>query len=138
MYLLPLDTREAENNLVSRARCYDSYYRRYYTCRSSAWSRFGRWILAGVLIFVAVIFLFAIMCMSRRRRRRNQISSNQPMAYQAPSNNYPPASNDYYAPQGQQQQYAPPAGHPPYYGGNQGNAENQGYGVTQPQNAYTK
>ncbi|PQE04760.1 Chitin synthesis regulation Congo red resistance RCR protein [Rutstroemia sp. NJR-2017a BBW] len=65
MYLLPLDTREAENNLVSRARCYDSYYRRYYTCRSSAWSRFGRWILAGVLIFLAVIFLFAIMYLTQ-------------------------------------------------------------------------
>ncbi|KAM3075147.1 hypothetical protein ACMFMG_007399 [Clarireedia jacksonii] len=129
MYL-PIDTREAESNLVSRATCYDRYYG-YYSCRRSAWSRFGRWILAGILIFIALFFLFVIMCITRRRRRRNQIvSTNQPMAYQTPSNNYPPASNDYYAPQGQQQ-YAPPAGKPPYHN------DNATYGVTQPQNVYT-
>lgn len=32
----------------------------YYTC-NSAWRRFGRWILAGVLIFVGIILFFAIM-----------------------------------------------------------------------------
>jgi len=135
MYL-PIDSRDVlhMNDLHSRATCYRRYYG-YYSC-NSAWSRFGRWILAGVLIFIFVLFLFAAMCLARRRRRRNQISStNQPMAYSQTGNTYnQPANNyDYSEPQ----TYAPPAGAPPIYGG----GANQGYyntGVTQPTNTYAK
>ncbi|KAF7870567.1 hypothetical protein EAF04_004311 [Stromatinia cepivora] len=133
MGVLPIDTREALhlNELHSRATCYRRGYG-YYRC-NSAWNRFGRWILAGVLIFIGIILLFAIMCISRRRRRRMQIrSGNTPMTYNQP-NTYgqPPTSNNYnYS----QQQYAPPAGAP---GG-----ANQDYygtsGVTQPSNTYAK
>ncbi|KAF7952459.1 uncharacterized protein EAE97_001956 [Botrytis byssoidea] len=141
MGVLPIDTREALhlNELTSRARCYRNGYG-YYRC-NSAWSRFGRWILAGVLIFVGLILLFAIMCISRRRRRRNQISStNQPMAYTQPAATYgqAPASYNYSQPQ---QSYAPPAGAPPTYGGAHAGANADYYGtsgVTQPANTYAK
>ncbi|KAG4026758.1 hypothetical protein MFRU_037g00690 [Monilinia fructicola] len=133
MGALPIDTREALhlNDIYSRATCYSRNYG-YYRCRS-AWSRFGRWVLAGILIFVAIFFFFIILCISRRRRRRNQISSgNQPMAYSQPTNTYnqPPA-----------QPYAPPPGVPPSYGGGHTGANQDYYGtsgVTQPTNVYTK
>ncbi|KAJ8066892.1 hypothetical protein OCU04_004278 [Sclerotinia nivalis] len=164
MGVLPIDTREALhlNELHSRATCYRRVYgfvfsfstlvisfhqmnlksiykpktnscQSYYRC-NSAWNRFGRWILAGVLIFIGLILLFAIMCITRRRRRRTQIRSgnthmtyNQPNTYgQAPANNY-----------NSQQQYAPPAGAPPHHGG--GNQDYYGTsGVTQPSNTYAK
>ncbi|CAD6445533.1 453d12ef-e1fa-4cca-80c3-1f4c6813acf8 [Sclerotinia trifoliorum] len=127
MGVLPIDTREALhlNELHSRATCFRRGYG-YYRC-NSAWYRFGRWVLAGILIFIGLILLFAIMCITRRRRRRNQIrSGNTPMTYNQP--------NTYNS---QQQQYAPPAGAPPHHGG--GNQDYYGAsGVTQPQNAYAK
>ncbi|KAI9641785.1 hypothetical protein NHQ30_009644 [Ciborinia camelliae] len=141
MGALPIDTREALhlNDLHSRATCYRRGYG-YYRC-NSAWSRFGRWILTGILIFFALILVFAILCISKRRRRRNQISSgNQPMAYTQPANTYgQPAVQGYNYSQ-PQQSYAPPAGAPPYGGGHGG--ANQDYygtsGVTQPANTYAK
>ncbi|APA11941.1 hypothetical protein SS1G_05489 [Sclerotinia sclerotiorum 1980 UF-70] len=136
MGVLPIDTREALhlNELHSRATCYRRGYG-YYRC-NSAWYRFGRWILAGILIFVGLILLFAIMCITRRRRRRNQIrSGNTPMTYNQ-SNTYGPSAPNNYNSQSQQQ-YAPPAGAPPNYGG--GNQDYYGAsGVTQPQNTYAK
>ena len=131
MGVLPIDTREALhlNEISSRATCYRRNYG-YYRC-NSAWHRFGRWILAGVLIIMVLFFLFIFMCISKRRRRRNQIrSGNQPMAYQAPQSHY-----------SQPKPYAPPAGAPPNYGGQSGGANQDYYGtggVTQPQNTYAK
>ncbi|ESZ89750.1 hypothetical protein SBOR_9863 [Sclerotinia borealis F-4128] len=157
MGFLPIDTREALhlNDLHSRATCYRRNYG-YYTCRSG-WSRFGRWILAGVLILIGLVFLFAFMCITRKRRRRNQIkSSNQPMAYTQPTNTntntygQAPVSNTYNQQPAQdynysqpQQSYAPPAGAPPMYGGGGAHVgANQDYygtsGVTQPANTYAK
>ncbi|KAB8294829.1 hypothetical protein EYC80_006790 [Monilinia laxa] len=142
MGALPIDTREALhlNGFYSRATCYRRNYG-YYRC-NSAWSRFGRWILAGVLIFIGVLFLFVILCISKRRRRRNQISSgNQPMAYSQPTNTYnqPPAQPyDYTQPQ---QSYAAPPGVPSTYGGGHAGANQDYYGtsgVTQPTHVYTK
>lgn len=86
MGVLPIDTREALhlNELSSRATCYRRGYgfvfpfsarlidrfqhsehetnsiNRYYRC-NSAWNRFGRWILAGVLIFIGLLFFFLIL-----------------------------------------------------------------------------
>ena len=34
---------------------------RYRTRRTSPWSRFGRWVLAGVSIFVALVFLLMVL-----------------------------------------------------------------------------
>jgi len=127
MYL-PRDT---ENTLVARDTCYRDYYG-YYNCHSS-WYRWGRWVLAGILIFIGVIFLFACLFVTRRRRRRNQISNtSQPMAYTAPTGRQ---DYDYSQPPPQGQTYASPPGAPPQYGGG---ANQDYYGVQQPQNAYVK
>ncbi|CZR60744.1 uncharacterized protein PAC_10640 [Phialocephala subalpina] len=115
-------------SLMSRAlynNCtYYSNGRRY--CRNSAWGRWGRWVLAGILILIAVILVFLFLCLGQRRRRRarNYQTTQTPMT--APSGGY----------YNNQQQYNPPAGVPPTYGGGYNNEYyGQQTGVAQPQNA---
>ncbi|TVY46717.1 hypothetical protein LOCC1_G002839 [Lachnellula occidentalis] len=148
--------------LVARRTCYNNnYYSGYnsgygnggsYNC-NSAWSRWGRWVLAGILIFIAIVFilLFALrpsvlcpllttpqpsFCARRRRRRSAKTYENTAM-----TNVQQPTGNNY---QNDQPMYAPPAEAPPLYSGNYGGGgSNQGYygqqgGVTQPQGAYVK
>ncbi|KAH7420172.1 hypothetical protein BKA64DRAFT_34746 [Cadophora sp. MPI-SDFR-AT-0126] len=126
-------------NLVARQIYYGRCNPRYQNCRS-AFSRWGRWVLAGILIFLGILLLFIVLCCSKRRKRRRALHSTPMTApvghnsgYNAGYNNGGGAYN---------QQYAPPAGAPPpQYGGNAG--YNNGYygqqnGIAQPQNAYVK
>ncbi|EPE35357.1 hypothetical protein GLAREA_11056 [Glarea lozoyensis ATCC 20868] len=124
--------------LVKRRTCYRTRYgyTQAYRCSNSAWSRFGRWILAGVLILIGLILLLMILCLSRRRKRRAAKYATQPATtYNAPpQTTYNNTGYDQNAGYGNQQ-YAPPAGAPPpNYGGNEG-YYNQG-GVSQPGNTY--
>ncbi|KAH8773288.1 hypothetical protein BGZ57DRAFT_894507 [Hyaloscypha finlandica] len=129
MYLLPRDT-AALAEFAKRQIYYGSRCNYYGNCHS-AWYRWGRWVLAGILIFIGLIILaFILFCGSRRRRRNRQA---MPMTSQAPLGGY----NSGY---GNQQQYGAPSGPPPQYGSNM-NAGYDGYygqqgGVAQPQNAY--
>ena len=111
-----------------------SSYTQRYNC-NSAWSRFGRWILAGVLIFIGLILLFLILCLSRRRKRRAAKYTSQPATtYNAPQTSTYDNNNTYGVNNGG---YAPPAGPPPtnYGGSNAGYYGGQG-GVEQPGNTY--
>jgi len=133
--------------LVARRTCYNNNYNSgynsgyggggSYNCNSK-WSRWGRWVLAGILIFIAVVFMLLFAFCARRRRRRSQKSyenTNTPM-----NDVQQPTGGNY---QNDQPMYAPPAEAPPLYSGNYGAGSNQGYygqqgGVTQPQGAYMK
>jgi len=106
----------------------DSYYTN--NC-NSAWSRWGRWVLAGILLFLAILFIFLALCFRRRRARRNQIfTTSTPMQAQQPGGVYYNQTQPQY-----EGNYAPPAGAPPNYGG-QNEYYGQQNGIAQPQNAY--
>jgi len=116
----------------------------YGNCRRSAWSRFGRWVLAGILIFIAIFMLLVLLCMRNRRRRRAhpKINSN-PMTHQthAPApqtGTYYNQDQGYAQNQSYNQGYAPPPGAPPKYGGGgYGNEYGQQQtGVEMPGNTY--
>jgi hypothetical protein len=125
-----------ETNLTSR-----NSYRQTYRC-SSPWSRIGRWILAGVLIFIGLLLLAIILCLSARRKKRaRRMTTNNPSTYTAPPQttyaNQPQYGNN--AGYNGNATYAPPTGAPPQNYGNQG--ANEGYyastgGVNQPQGTY--
>ncbi|TVY35063.1 hypothetical protein LSUB1_G005066 [Lachnellula subtilissima] len=131
--------------LVSRNSCYNNNYNSgygggyggSYSC-NSAWSRWGRWVLAGILIFIGICFLLVIALCAMRRKRRNRKryeSTTTPMA-----NVQQPVGGGY---QNDQPAYARPSEPaPPLYSGNY-EAGNAGYygqqgGVTLPQGAYVK
>jgi len=135
------------NSIAARATystCRDRYGR-LYRCRTSAWSRYGRWILTGILILIAVVFVLMCLCLAQRKRRkaRKYQTTQTPMtAPPQPQQNYYGGDQQYNQNQNQNQ-YAPPSGAPPQnYGyGNQG--ANEGYygqqqGVTKPQGAYVQ
>ncbi|PMD57368.1 uncharacterized protein K444DRAFT_615826 [Hyaloscypha bicolor E] len=129
MYLIPRDT-AALAEFAKRQIYYGSRCNYYGNCRSS-WYRWGRWVLAGILIFIGLIILAFILFCGSRRRRRNRHAV--PMTSQAPLGGF----NSGY---GNEQQYGAPLGPPPQYGSNTG-ADYDGYygqqsGVAQPQNAY--
>ncbi|KAI9048459.1 hypothetical protein LZ554_007295 [Drepanopeziza brunnea f. sp. 'monogermtubi'] len=129
-----LSTGEEALSLVARQVYYGNsrncnYYR---NCRSN-WGRWGRWVLAGILIFLGLFLFFLYLCCANRRRRRRMNNAPTPMTAHNPgySGNY-------------QQPYAsPPGAPPPDYGNGNGNG-NAGYygqqsgGVTQPQGVYMK
>ncbi|EKD12927.1 uncharacterized protein L3040_005786 [Drepanopeziza brunnea f. sp. 'multigermtubi'] len=126
---------EALIGLVARQVYYgnrrDCYY--YGNCRSN-WDRWGRWVLAGILIFLGLFLFFLYLCCANRRRRRRMNNAPTPMT----------AHNPGYSGYHPQQPYAPPPGPPPpqYVNGN-GNAPGGYYGqqsggLTQPQGAYMK
>ncbi|RKF56145.1 hypothetical protein OnM2_077037 [Erysiphe neolycopersici] len=117
-----------KNALTRRAYGYCVRFGRYgyySTCKRSIWSRFGSWILAGLMVFLGIITIIAaLICLTirRRRSRRHRISTNTP-AYNTTQQGY----------HDQSQTYAPPPNAPPKYGG----PEPYG-GVTQPPNAYVQ
>ncbi|KAG9238413.1 permease for cytosine/purines, uracil, thiamine, allantoin-domain-containing protein [Amylocarpus encephaloides] len=130
----------AARELVPRRTCYRSRYgyRSSYRCRS-AFSSWGRWVLAGILIFVGLVLLLVLLCCSRRRKRRNATRmATQPATTYTPQNHNNTNNNGYTGAPANNTQYAPPAGAPPTYG----NGENYGYynagNVQQPGNAYVK
>ncbi|PMD25468.1 hypothetical protein NA56DRAFT_745251 [Hyaloscypha hepaticicola] len=131
MYLIPRDT-TAITEFAKRQYYYDSPCNYYGNCHS-AWYRWGRWVLAGVLLFIGLVFLAVLLFCTRRRRRRNRYAT--PMTSQAPLGGY----NSGYG--NGNQHYNPPSGPPPQYGNPNGNTGYDGYygqqsGVAQPQNAY--
>ncbi|TQV99827.1 aldehyde dehydrogenase [Cordyceps javanica] len=137
---------DATNMLDARyigSRCPSGWYFRNGYCYRSGWYSWGRWVLVGVLIFFALVFLFLCSCCARRRARKgakpfmgtgwmagnkwggnnnqnNQNTYNQGYAQQSyPQQGYPQQGYDYN--QQQQGYQAPP---------NYGNAQ-------QPQNTGT-
>ncbi|CAG8983066.1 hypothetical protein HYALB_00006094 [Hymenoscyphus albidus] len=113
--------------------------------RCSAWQRYGRWIVTGVLLSLSIFCLITYMILSRKRKRARMLNmhTQPPLApnggyggYALPGQQYGQQQQNGYG----QQQYAPPPGAPPGYG--QGGA-NEGYygqqgGVVQPGNVYSK
>merc|ERR1712058_158677 len=125
-------------NLVARQIRYGRCGPRFQRCRnSSAFSRWGRWVVAGILIFFGILLLFLVLCCAKRRKRRAALHST-PMT--APSGHHNSGYNAGYNNGGYNQQYAPPAGAPPQYGntGHNNDYYGQQNGVAQPQNAYVK
>lgn len=51
-------------------RCRSGWSYRNGRCQRNRWNHWGRWVLAGVVIAVFVLFLFCCLCLSRRRKRR--------------------------------------------------------------------
>ncbi|KAI6093852.1 chitin synthesis regulation, resistance to congo red-domain-containing protein [Hypoxylon rubiginosum] len=93
-----------------RYNCDDYEYNRYGQCYS-AWNWYGRWIFAGVVIFLVLVLFFLWACINSRRRRRNGLQPMYGTGWMANNqggnphynnaqgyNNPPPA---YGAPQGQ-------------------------------------
>ncbi|KAH8586671.1 hypothetical protein B0O99DRAFT_50295 [Bisporella sp. PMI_857] len=121
--ILPRQVGEAVSMIVAR-QYYNSrtcrYNRRYCT---SAWNRYGRWILAGVLIFIFLILIFLILCVRQRRMRRarNNMIATPMASHPGYGNNNP--QYQYGNNTGYNQQYAAPPGPPPPTYGN----ENAGY-----------
>ncbi|KAI6248435.1 hypothetical protein HI914_03209 [Erysiphe necator] len=122
----PLNT--ARSALSRRAYGYCVRYGRYgyySTCDRSFWSRFGRWILAGIMVFLGVtVLITALICLAirKRRSRRRQTSLYTP-AVGTTQQGYFNGS----------QTYAPPHNAPPKYGGPQPYG-----GVTQPSDAHVQ
>ncbi|KAI0842138.1 chitin synthesis regulation, resistance to congo red-domain-containing protein [Hypoxylon sp. FL0890] len=86
--------------------CDGGYYDRYGNCYS-AWSWYGRWIFAAVVIVLILAIFFLWACINSRRRRRQ---GQQPMYGTGwMAGNQGPTNNAYYGPQG----YNNP---PPAYG----------------------
>jgi len=108
------------SDLAKRYYCNYSYSNGGYSNCNSRWSRWGRWVLAGVLILVGLLFFLTLMFITQRRRRRNRLAfGNAPMPVQqqqqmgattAPYNNNNNVG-----------EYSPPMGAPPPMG-------NAGYG----------
>ncbi|KAH6713389.1 hypothetical protein BKA61DRAFT_675633 [Leptodontidium sp. MPI-SDFR-AT-0119] len=125
-------------NLVARQVYYGRRCNpRYQNCRS-AFNRWGRWVLAGILILMAIFLMFIFLCLSRRRKRRAALHST-PMTAPVGNAGYNSGYNGGY--NNNTQQYAPPAGAPPPQYGNAGYNNDyygQQNGVAQPQNAYVK
>lgn len=108
-------------------------------CRSS-WSWWGRWVFAGVAIFVVILALVLLGCRNSRRRRKNGLNPRYGTGWMAPAPKYSPQNNPgVYAP--------PPPQYTPAPGQNQGYNNNnnnnyQGYyggqqeGIQPPQGAY--
>jgi len=46
-----------------------AYSGRYYNC-NSAWYRWGRWVLAGILIFIGIVFLLGIAYVAPKPQSR--------------------------------------------------------------------
>jgi len=124
---------------VSYGNCYG------YNCNSN-WYQWGRWILAGVLIFIGFCVLLFVLFLNRRRRRRGMgrihprigmgRRANQ-MESQPPQSQVPYGGGGVYNQNMGYQQYAPPPGAPPQYGsGLNADYYGQHQGVSQPENAY--
>lgn len=107
-------------------------------CRSS-WSWWGRWVFAGVAIFVVILALVLLGCRNSRRRRKNGLNPRYGTGWMAPAPKYSQQNNPgVYAP--------PPPQYTPAPGQNQGYNNNnnnyQGYyggqqeGIQPPQGAY--
>lgn len=138
-------------DLLARAICPPgTYYSRGGCYRNSGWYYWGRWVLAGVVIFLTILVIFAICCVRSRRQRKHGRRPMYGTGWMAPGK--------FAGQHPQQQQWggggAPPAPPPPPYGGygqqpQQGGYNNAGSpygqqreyysqadGVQQPQNTY--
>lgn len=61
MTVLPFDMDETavlDKRYTSYSYCPSGWYYRNGYCYRSAWSSWGRWVLVGVLIVAALVFLF--------------------------------------------------------------------------------
>ncbi|KAI5862144.1 chitin synthesis regulation, resistance to congo red-domain-containing protein [Durotheca rogersii] len=137
-------------DLTKRYPCRDGEYLRQGRCYT-AWSWYGRWIFAGIVIFLIIAVFVLWACVNSRRRRRQGLQPMYGTGWMAGSG--PPGGNAYNNPQG----YNPPQGYshpPPAYGAPPGDSypmqnqytgttfrANDGYyahqeGVQAPQNVY--
>lgn len=139
-------------DLLARAICPPgTYYSRGGCYRNSSWYYWGRWVLAGVVILLTILVIFAICCVRSRRQRKHGRRPMYGTGWMAPGK---------FAGQHPQQQQqwggggAPPAPPPPPYGGYGQQHQQAGYnnaaspygqqreyysqadGVQQPQSTY--
>ncbi|KAF6817688.1 hypothetical protein CMUS01_04656 [Colletotrichum musicola] len=152
----------------------DHLEKRQYSCREyyngrcverSSWYYWGRWVLAAVVVGIAVLILVVLGCMSSRRRRKRGMNPYYGTGWLSNNQKYHPQQGTYaynqqyngqqagYAGYGQQGGYQNP---PPaygqqqpqytgttfnpndgYYGGHNG-GHNEGIQLQQPQNAYQR
>lgn len=129
--------------------CPTGYYYSNGRCyRRSGWYYWGRWVVAGVIIFL-VIFLCATMaCINSRRRRKRGLNPMYGTGWMAPNSKYGgphPPNQQWASGYGNNAPPPPPYGGPPQqqYGGSPygqpppQNADfGQTEGVQQPPNAY--
>ncbi|KAF4966998.1 hypothetical protein FZEAL_10586, partial [Fusarium zealandicum] len=111
-------------DLVARdyARCRYGYTWNGSYCSRNNWSYWGRWVLAGICIFVFLTFLLCCLTMSRRRRRRGVKPmygtgwmAGGPNNKWGQNNQNTHQMNNYGNPNQQQYGYGPPPP-PPAYG----------------------
>jgi len=120
-----------------------------YNCDSN-WTRWGRWVLAGILLFIGLCVLLFVLFLNRRRRGRGmgRFHPRIGMGGRTNQQNQPPQSEaafgggggvgggGIYNQNAGYQQYAPPPGPPPQYAGSNADYYGQTPEVSQPQNAY--
>ncbi|KAF9879247.1 hypothetical protein CkaCkLH20_03480 [Colletotrichum karsti] len=134
----------------SSGRCYER----------SSWYYWGRWVLAAVVVGVAVLILVILGCMSSRRRRKRGMAPLYGTGWMSNNGKYQPGQGTYahnqpynpqqggYAGYGQQPYANPPPAYgqqqPQYTGttfnpndGYYGN-NNEGIQLQQPQHAYQR
>ncbi|KAL3426435.1 hypothetical protein PVAG01_03226 [Phlyctema vagabunda] len=131
-----MNTLLARAVLESRATCTTGRYPYRRTYRCSAWQRFGRWVVAGILVLMGLIFIALFLCLAARRKRRARKYATNPTPMAATHQTYPDQNQGYGYNNGPQQEYgnannygqnppyqqagyAPPPGPPPatYQGG---------------------
>ncbi|CAI4216462.1 unnamed protein product [Parascedosporium putredinis] len=75
--------------LDSRAICPSgSYYSRGQCWRRSNWYYWGRWVVAGVIIFVVVFICLIMACMNSRRRRKRGLRPMYGTGWMAPNSKF--------------------------------------------------
>ncbi|EME41968.1 hypothetical protein DOTSEDRAFT_72911 [Dothistroma septosporum NZE10] len=111
----------AARALERRETCYNTIYG--VQCYYSRWDRWGRWVLLGVILFVAILIFFLFSCISSRRRRKvgqKPIMGTGWAAAGQPQYNSAPMQQNYQNPPPQYQQNNAQYGqNADYYGGNQ-------------------
>jgi len=124
--------------LTKRSNCYYNSYGNY-TCRNSSFSSWGRWVVLGVILVAAFLFLLCICCVTRRRRAKGGtpmygtgwMPGTRPNNYNNNAQSYPveqyPPQEQQYGSQGQQYGGQAPAYSPP---------QEQGYAPHKPEPAY--
>ncbi|KAF0332548.1 hypothetical protein GQ607_000564 [Colletotrichum asianum] len=153
IHILPYPLPQATHDAITKRATYCNAYGCY---ERSSWYYWGRWVLAAVVLGIAILILVALGCVSSRRRRKRGMSPFYGTGWMSNNQKYYPQNNTYaynqqypqqgYG-QGQPGQYQNP---PPAYGQQQpqytgttfnpndgyyGN-HNEGINLQQPQNAY--
>jgi len=141
MALLPRQFVGGTNNNNGNNVCYNSYGQAYY-CQSG-WYSWGRWVVLGIIVFVAFLIFFLTSCLSARRRRK---LGNRPYYGTgwtgAPFGHGAARYNpNYQSQQAPPQEYdtAPTYQSGGYYGQNQGyfGGQQTGTELREPETAYT-